>query len=39
VPGARTWLTLRPERLVLFAVGSEIAIAVLSDTREWQSVD
>jgi multiple sugar transport system ATP-binding protein len=39
VPGARTWLTLRPERLVLFAVGSEAAIAVLSDTREWQSVD
>jgi hypothetical protein len=24
---------------VLFAVGSETAIAVLSGTREWQSVD
>ena len=30
VPGARTWLTLRPERLVLFAVGTETAFAVLS---------
>ena len=26
VPGARTWLTLRPERLVLFAVGTETAL-------------
>jgi multiple sugar transport system ATP-binding protein len=38
VPGARTWLTLRPERLVLFAVGSDTAFAVLSPAREWQSV-
>jgi multiple sugar transport system ATP-binding protein len=37
-PGARTWLTLRPERLVLFAVGSEDAFAVLSSARDWQSV-
>jgi multiple sugar transport system ATP-binding protein len=36
--GSRTWLTLRPERLVLFAVGSERAFAVLSPQREWQSV-
>ena len=28
-PGARTWLTLRPERLVLFAIGSEAAFAAL----------
>jgi ABC-type sugar transport system ATPase subunit len=35
--GDRTWVTLRPERLVLFAVGSETAIAVLTPTREWQS--
>ena len=38
MPGARTWLTLRPERLVLFAVGTETAFAVLSVTRDWQSV-
>jgi multiple sugar transport system ATP-binding protein len=37
-PGARTWLTLRPERLVLFAVGTETAFAVLSSARDWQSV-
>jgi multiple sugar transport system ATP-binding protein len=35
--GAKTWLTLRPERLVLFAVGSEKAVAVLSPKREWQA--
>jgi multiple sugar transport system ATP-binding protein len=35
-PGARTWLTLRPERLVLFAVGTETALAVISSSREWQ---
>jgi multiple sugar transport system ATP-binding protein len=38
VPGAKTWLTMRPERLVLFAVGSETTIAVLSPDRNWQSV-
>jgi multiple sugar transport system ATP-binding protein len=37
-PGARTWLTLRPERLVLFAAGTETAFAVLSPARDWQSV-
>ncbi len=36
--GAKTWLTLRPERLVLFATGSERAFAVLSPKREWQAV-
>ncbi len=36
--GARTWLSLRPERLVLFDAGSEKAIAVLSPNREWQAV-
>ncbi len=35
-PGAKTWLTLRPERLVLFAAGSQAAIAVLSAARDWQ---
>ncbi len=36
--GARTWLSLRPDRLVLFAVGAENAFAVLSGAREWASV-
>ena len=36
--GARTWLSLRPDRLVLFAVGAENAFAVLSPGREWVSV-
>ncbi len=32
---APTWLSLRPDRLVLFAVGAEDAFAVLSSAREW----
>ena len=35
-PGAKTWLTLRPERLVLFDAGSPAAVAVLSAARDWQ---
>jgi multiple sugar transport system ATP-binding protein len=38
VPGARAWLTLRPDRLVLFAVDSGAAIAALSPARQWQCV-
>jgi hypothetical protein len=38
VAGARVWLTLRPDRLVLFAVDSGAAIATLSPARQWQSV-
>ena len=37
-PGTQVWLTLRPERLVLFSVGAETAFAVLSSTRDWEPV-
>jgi ABC-type sugar transport system ATPase subunit len=38
VAGAQAWLTLRPDRLVLFAVDSGAAIAALSPARRWQPV-
>jgi len=36
-PGSRTWLSLRPDRLVLFESGTGEALAVLSPNREWQA--
>ena len=38
VAGAQAWLTLRPDRLVLFAVDSGAAIAAFSPARRWQPV-
>jgi multiple sugar transport system ATP-binding protein len=37
VQGARTWLTLRPDRLVLFDSETGKALAALSPQREWRS--
>jgi multiple sugar transport system ATP-binding protein len=37
VQSARTWLTLRPDRLVLFDGETGKALAALSPQREWRS--
>ena len=36
--GSSTWLTLRPERLVLFTKATGKAFAVLSSKREWRPI-
>ena len=36
--GAPTWLTVRPDRLVLFHGGTGRAVAALSSIGEWQGV-